>query len=350
MLALTARKDPRDKLWTAWTDADVETLKTMWRAKNSAGEIAAALSTPEREFTRNAIIGKINRLGLQGEGGLAPKFRTSKKRKPREKNPPTVATAYDDVLSDLRAQRDQITTAIHLLEAEAPAPARLTDIDAEVVSLDLEFPSTIEISEEVEIAVSGRVTLSDIAPASANGRSAIRSRQISPSAETPATSRGRTATPITKSRTCRSRNRSNRHGERIDEKANRRAGVFIGARVLRFGHGLGCGDVCRRILPGRKIIGGSMSDDLFHVVDDMQIILRGPKGVYKQTKASTSRRRRITAPASCTQRGATDSFVSWRVAGRRILTCRGRACPTTRSCRGQRCTSNSCPSPRSQNW
>lgn len=28
-----------------------------------------------------------------------------------------------------------------------------------------------------------------------------------------------------------------------------------------------------------------MSDDLFHVVDDMQIILRGPKGVYKQTKA-----------------------------------------------------------------
>ena len=159
---MTARKDSREKLWTAWTAADVETLKTMWREKNSASEIATALSTPEREFTRNAIIGKINRLGLQGEGGLATRLTKSKKRKPREKKPPTVAAAYGDVLSDLHAQRDRTDTAIHLLESETPA--RLTPAAVEAVSVDLDFPPTIEIGEDVDLPISGRVTLFDIGP------------------------------------------------------------------------------------------------------------------------------------------------------------------------------------------
>jgi GcrA cell cycle regulator len=169
---LTKPKYSRVKLWTAWPDEDVETLKRLQREKNSASEIAEALTRQTgRYFTRNAIIGKINRLGLQGQGQLATRLTKSKKRKPRAAPEVPPPNAYDAVLNDLRAQRDQITTAIHLLESETPASARLTPLAVDVVSLDLEFPSAIEIVEEeveiveeVEIAVSDRVTLSDIGP------------------------------------------------------------------------------------------------------------------------------------------------------------------------------------------
>lgn len=46
-----------------WPDARVEELKTRWNAGESMGDIAAALGT-----TRNAIIGKSNRLNLQFHG------------------------------------------------------------------------------------------------------------------------------------------------------------------------------------------------------------------------------------------------------------------------------------------
>ena len=43
----------------AWTDEGVETLKAMWAEGHSAREIGERLG-----FTRNAVIGKANRLGL----------------------------------------------------------------------------------------------------------------------------------------------------------------------------------------------------------------------------------------------------------------------------------------------
>ncbi len=43
----------------AWTDEAVETLRTMWAAGASAREIGERVGT-----TRNAVIGKANRLGL----------------------------------------------------------------------------------------------------------------------------------------------------------------------------------------------------------------------------------------------------------------------------------------------
>ena len=48
----------------AWTDERVEMLKTMWLAGSSASQIASALG----EVTRNAVIGKVHRLGLSGRG------------------------------------------------------------------------------------------------------------------------------------------------------------------------------------------------------------------------------------------------------------------------------------------
>ena len=44
----------------AWTDERVETLKTLWNEGQSASQIAAALGG----VTRNAVIGKVHRLGL----------------------------------------------------------------------------------------------------------------------------------------------------------------------------------------------------------------------------------------------------------------------------------------------
>ena len=45
----------------SWTDERIETLKTMWEAGQTASQIAEALG----EVSRNAVIGKAHRLGLQ---------------------------------------------------------------------------------------------------------------------------------------------------------------------------------------------------------------------------------------------------------------------------------------------
>ena len=50
----------------SWTDGRIEILRTMWSEKRSAGEIAIVLGAG---ITRNAVIGKITRLGLTGMGG-----------------------------------------------------------------------------------------------------------------------------------------------------------------------------------------------------------------------------------------------------------------------------------------
>lgn len=52
-----------------WTDAEVETLKTMWNKGHSAGEITEEIPG----VTRNSVIGKAYRLGLR-EHVNAPKL------------------------------------------------------------------------------------------------------------------------------------------------------------------------------------------------------------------------------------------------------------------------------------
>lgn len=47
-----------------WTDERIELLRSMWLEGRPAGEIARTLG----EVTRNAVMGKINRLGLMGSG------------------------------------------------------------------------------------------------------------------------------------------------------------------------------------------------------------------------------------------------------------------------------------------
>ena len=52
----------------SWTDERIETLKKMWTEGQSASQIAKELGG----VTRNAVIGKVHRLGLSNRAGGAP--------------------------------------------------------------------------------------------------------------------------------------------------------------------------------------------------------------------------------------------------------------------------------------
>src|ERR1700757_1570452 len=62
----------------SWTDERVETLKKLWTDGLSASHIAAALGG----ITRNAVIGKVHRLGLSGRA-KSPSSSVPRARKPR---------------------------------------------------------------------------------------------------------------------------------------------------------------------------------------------------------------------------------------------------------------------------
>lgn len=61
----------------SWTDERVEVLKKLWQDGLSASQIAGELGG----VTRNAVIGKIHRLGMSGRG--QPTSTIKRQRKPR---------------------------------------------------------------------------------------------------------------------------------------------------------------------------------------------------------------------------------------------------------------------------
>ncbi|MEM7731365.1 MAG: GcrA family cell cycle regulator [Pseudomonadota bacterium] len=68
----------------SWTEERVETLKKMWAEGQSASQIAKALGG----VTRNAVIGKVHRLGLSNRSGGASASETAAnpKAKPQAKS------------------------------------------------------------------------------------------------------------------------------------------------------------------------------------------------------------------------------------------------------------------------
>lgn len=65
----------------SWTDDRVETLKKMWGEGQSASQIAKELGG----VTRNAVIGKVHRLGLSNRTGGGGKAASTAKEKPAPK-------------------------------------------------------------------------------------------------------------------------------------------------------------------------------------------------------------------------------------------------------------------------
>ncbi|MBJ3776854.1 GcrA family cell cycle regulator [Acuticoccus mangrovi] len=104
----------------SWTDDRIETLRKLWADGLSASQIATALGG----VSRNAVIGKIHRLGLSGRV-KSPKARTPAKRAPvAPQRPAQPAPARVMAVG---------ATAVKVVERELPAPVVLPE--AEIVSL-----------------------------------------------------------------------------------------------------------------------------------------------------------------------------------------------------------------------
>ncbi|WP_238363934.1 GcrA family cell cycle regulator [Mesobacterium pallidum] len=74
----------------SWTDERVELLKKMWSEGQSASQIAKELGG----VTRNAVIGKVHRLGLSNRaGGAAPAAQPAAAAKPEAKAKPAPVKA-----------------------------------------------------------------------------------------------------------------------------------------------------------------------------------------------------------------------------------------------------------------
>src|SRR4051812_13524175 len=90
-----------------WTDERVETLKKLWLDGLSASQIAKSLGG----VTRNAVIGKVHRLGLSGRATPSQPARTTFKA-PRPARPAQPA-----------APRRVVTQATTAASQQLPVPA-----------------------------------------------------------------------------------------------------------------------------------------------------------------------------------------------------------------------------------
>lgn len=121
----------------AWTDERVELLKKLWSDGLSASQIAAELGS----VTRNAVIGKVHRLGLSGRAKSAAAPAAPRNAAPRKAPPRTPS---------------------HPMAAPAPtrgATALAPEFEAEP---EAEVQAAPQVSEEVVIPFSERVTIMDL--------------------------------------------------------------------------------------------------------------------------------------------------------------------------------------------
>lgn len=123
----------------AWTEERVERLKKLWSDGLSASQIAAELGS----VTRNAVIGKVHRLGLSGRAKSAAAPATPRNAAPRKAAPPRAPS--------------------HPMAAPAPtrgAHALAQDFEAETAA-DAQ-PKPVQATEDVVIPFSERVTIMDL--------------------------------------------------------------------------------------------------------------------------------------------------------------------------------------------
>ena len=117
----------------SWTDERVETLKRMWNDGQSASQIAKELGG----VTRNAVIGKVHRLGLSNRVGSAPQP-TGPATTARPPPAHLVAEDEDDAPDDAPPVRDDL----HVVAAEPapvpPAAIEVPGIDASDAADDVE--------------------------------------------------------------------------------------------------------------------------------------------------------------------------------------------------------------------
>lgn len=118
-----------------WSEDRVEQLKKLWEAGLSASQIAAEIGA----VSRNAVIGKIHRLGLSGRTKGHETEPRATKRKPRFVQPQpshrvtALQQAIDEASNDrhaanLEAAAEFDPSAISVSDAEIPIDRRITSI------------------------------------------------------------------------------------------------------------------------------------------------------------------------------------------------------------------------------
>ncbi len=128
----------------SWTDDRVEILKTMWLDGKSASQIAKELGG----VTRNAVIGKVHRLGLSNRAtpakakAAAPKAKAAPKTKEPAK-PKMVATSSTSMSVTIPPRKPIITAGKPLppqpsnSEISAEALAKVANVEQEAKKLNL---------------------------------------------------------------------------------------------------------------------------------------------------------------------------------------------------------------------
>jgi len=119
----------------SWTDERVTLLRQLWEDGQSASKIAAQLGG----VTRNAVIGKVHRLGLSGR---------------------VVKPTEDPVVARRKPVHEvEIETAIVVVDAEVPEPVAIL---SHRPAPDFPVPVPAATIEPVALAASQRVTIMDL--------------------------------------------------------------------------------------------------------------------------------------------------------------------------------------------
>ncbi len=150
----------------SWTDERVERLSTLWLEGRSASQIAAELGGG---VSRNAVIGKVHRLGLSGR--VVPPATEAAPRLPAEAEPRAEIAVAEapDVAASLSvaeaAPAPEAAPAMHV-EAACAAPADLPEIRAAIPPAPVLEPIHFDLPalrvKDVVIPLSDRVTILEL--------------------------------------------------------------------------------------------------------------------------------------------------------------------------------------------
>ncbi|MDG4648265.1 GcrA family cell cycle regulator [Roseibacterium sp. SDUM158017] len=132
----------------SWTDERVETLKKMWSEGQSASQIAKELGG----VTRNAVIGKVHRLGLSNRAGGNGNGATNGKTAAKEpEEAPAAKPAKPAAAKPVPKDPEPEAETVAAPAAETPKPSNVTPLRKPIVPAGQPLPpqpSTNEISPE----------------------------------------------------------------------------------------------------------------------------------------------------------------------------------------------------------
>jgi len=123
-----------------WTDERVELLKKLWQDGLSASQIAKQLGG----VTRNAVIGKVHRLGLSGRAAPSKPARPAFKT-PRPARPVSAAPSAPRRISEPNAGAHAAPTPVRYVD-EAPGTATVLTLTVHMCKWPIGDPSSDSFS------------------------------------------------------------------------------------------------------------------------------------------------------------------------------------------------------------